>query len=91
MGWEVGGRFKREGMCIYLWLIHIDVWQKSTQHYKVIIFQLNVFFLSADSGSYLRLTKLTGEMGQEAELYMTSLLLIFCVKSEVLNLLTVFY
>ena len=57
MGWEVGGRFKREGTCIDLWLIHTDVWQKSTQHYKVIILQLNFFFLSADSGSYLRLTK----------------------------------
>ena len=29
-GWEVRGRFKREGMYVYLWLIHIDVWQKLT-------------------------------------------------------------
>ena len=21
---EMGGRFKREGTCIYLWLIHVD-------------------------------------------------------------------
>ena len=25
---EMEGRFKREGTYIYLWLIHIDVWQK---------------------------------------------------------------
>ena len=30
MGWDaVGGRFKREGTYVYLWLIHI-VWQKPT-------------------------------------------------------------
>ena len=30
-GWdgvEVGRRFKREGTYVYLWLIHIVVWQK---------------------------------------------------------------
>jgi hypothetical protein len=31
MGREVGGRFKREGTFVYLWLIHVEVWQKSTQ------------------------------------------------------------
>ena len=28
-GWggvEAGGRFKREGTCVYLWLIYVDVW-----------------------------------------------------------------
>jgi len=25
MGREMGGRFKREGICIYLWLIHAEV------------------------------------------------------------------
>ena len=25
---------------MYLWLIHVDVWQKPTQYCKVIIFQL---------------------------------------------------
>jgi len=25
MGREVGGRFKREGICAYLWLIHVEV------------------------------------------------------------------
>ena len=28
MGWEVGGRFKREETYVYLWLIHADSWQK---------------------------------------------------------------
>ena len=34
-GWdgeEVGGRFKREGTHVYLWLIHVDIWQKPTQY-----------------------------------------------------------
>ena len=42
-GWEgvgVGGRFKREGTCVYLLLIHAVVWQRPTQHCKAIIFQL---------------------------------------------------
>ena len=38
--WEVGERFKREGTCVYLWLIHVAVWQKPTQHCKAIILQL---------------------------------------------------
>ena len=27
MGWEVGRRFKMEGIYVHLWLIHVDVWQ----------------------------------------------------------------
>ena len=38
MGW--GGRFKREGTYIYLWQIHVDVWQKLTKFCKAIILQL---------------------------------------------------
>ena len=30
MGWEVERRFKREGAYVYLWLVHVDVWQKPT-------------------------------------------------------------
>ena len=41
MGWEVG-EFKRDGMYVYLWLIHIIVWQKPTQYCKAIILQLNL-------------------------------------------------
>ena len=40
MGREMGERFKREGTYVYLWLIHVDVWQKLSQYCKVIIFQL---------------------------------------------------
>ena len=32
--WEMGGRFKREGTYVYLWLIHVDEWQKLTQYCK---------------------------------------------------------
>ena len=42
MGWEVGERFKREGTSVYLWLIHVDVWQKPTQYCKAIILQLKI-------------------------------------------------
>ena len=35
MGWEVGGRFKREGTYVHLWL-------KATQYCKAIILQLKV-------------------------------------------------
>ena len=41
-GLEVGGRFKREGTYVYLWLIHVAVWQKSTQYCKAIILQLKI-------------------------------------------------
>ena len=36
-GW--GGRIKREGTYVYLWLIHSVVWQKPIQHCKAIILQ----------------------------------------------------
>ena len=39
-GWtgrEMGGRFKREGTYVYLWLIHVDVWQKPITYCKSII------------------------------------------------------
>ena len=38
----MGRRFKREGTCIYLWLIHVDVWQKPVKHHKAIILQLKI-------------------------------------------------
>ena len=44
-GWDVvelGGRFKREGTYVYLWLIHVDVWHKPTQYCKAIILQLKI-------------------------------------------------
>ena len=47
-GWDgvgIGGRFKREGTCVNLWLIHVVVWQKQAQYCKAIICQLKNFFL----------------------------------------------
>ena len=42
MGWEVGGKAKRKETYIYLWLIHVDTWQKPTQYCKAIILQLKI-------------------------------------------------
>ena len=44
MGWRVRARFKREGTYVYLWLLHIVVWQKPTQYCKAIILQLKTNF-----------------------------------------------
>ena len=38
----MGGSFKRAGTNIYLWLIHVDVWQKPTLFCKAIILQLKI-------------------------------------------------
>ena len=46
-GWDgVGGKFKREGTYVYLWLINVDIRQKPTHYCKAIILQLkiNTFF-----------------------------------------------
>ena len=43
MEWEVGGSFKRERTYVYLWLIHVIVWQKP-QYGKAIILQLKICF-----------------------------------------------
>ena len=45
MRWEVAERFKREGAYVYLWLIHVAVWQKSIQYCKAIILQLKINML----------------------------------------------
>ena len=37
---SVGERSNREGTYVYLWLIHVGVWQKTTQFCKAIILQL---------------------------------------------------
>ena len=39
VGRDVGGGFRMEGH-VYPWLIHVDIWQKPPQYYKVIILQL---------------------------------------------------
>ena len=40
MGKEMGERFKREGIYVYLWLIHVVVWQKTAKFCKACILQL---------------------------------------------------
>ena len=32
VGREVGGRFRKRGTYLYLWLIHVDAWQKTSQY-----------------------------------------------------------
>ena len=36
------GREVEEGIYVYLWLIHVDVWQKPIQHCNTIILQLKI-------------------------------------------------
>ena len=45
-GVRVGGvKEEREGPHVYLWPIHVDVWQKPSQYGKAIILQLKIIFL----------------------------------------------
>ena len=39
MGREMAGRFKREEIYVYLWLIHVEVLQETAKFYKAIILQ----------------------------------------------------
>ena len=56
---EVRGSFKREGTYIYLWLIHVDVWQKPTKFCKEIILQIKKkYFLIAIFGKTLKSQKI---------------------------------
>ena len=42
-GWGgIGRRFKTEGPCVFLWLIHVGVWKKLMQYCKATIFQLKI-------------------------------------------------
>ena len=55
MGREMGGRLRREGTYVYLWLIHVDVWQKPTQYCIVIILQFKkkrIFMIPSCRGNY---------------------------------------
>ena len=42
MGREMGGRLKREGIYVCLWLIHVEVSQKTTEFCELIILQLKI-------------------------------------------------
>ena len=44
MGRETGGMSGRKGTWVYLWLILVEVWQKTTKFCKAIILQLKIFF-----------------------------------------------
>ena len=52
MGKKMGGRFKREGTSVYLWLTHVEVWQKTTKFCKAINLQLKINkFLKGQCGT----------------------------------------
>ena len=40
MSREVGGRFKKEDAYVFLWLFHVNIWEKPLQYCKVIILKL---------------------------------------------------
>jgi len=40
VGREIGAGFRMGETGVYLWLIHVHVWQKPSQYCKVIILQL---------------------------------------------------
>jgi len=52
MGRGKGGMFKREGIYEYLWLNHVEVWQKTTKCCKAIILQLKINKYHKKSISY---------------------------------------
>lgn len=42
MEWEVERRFQREEICIYLWVIHDDIWQKAISYSETVILQVKM-------------------------------------------------
>ena len=50
-----GGRLKREGICVYLQLIHVVVQQKLIQRHKAIILQIKKIFKCTLSGEMITL------------------------------------
>ena len=59
-----------EGIYLYLWLIHVDVWQKATQHCKAIILQLkrNEFSVSKKERRFNRKIILIPEVRDDENL-----------------------
>ena len=68
MGREMGQSFKREGIYVYLWLIHVEVWQKTAKFYKAIILQLKnkLIFKKVQSKEILGVTDKFG-LGVQTE------------------------
>jgi len=56
----VGERFKRERTFVFLWLIHGDVWQKSTEYCKAIILQLKIFLKNRFSTIFIMYSMING-------------------------------
>ena len=57
MGKEVGGIFKREGTHVYLWPIHVEVWQEPSQYCKEIILSLKK--KKTAPGTYTRIVRIS--------------------------------
>ena len=60
VGW--GGTLQREGIYVFLWLIHVDVWQKPTQYcnYASIKNKFKKSFISSALPSKSRLSPNVG-------------------------------
>ena len=58
MGREVGGIFKREGTHVYLWPIHVEVWQEPSQYCKEIILSFKKKKKTAP-GTYTRIVRIS--------------------------------
>ena len=52
---KMAGQFKKEDTYVYLWLIHVEVWQKATKFCKAIILQLKNKLISKKSKKPCRL------------------------------------
>ena len=59
----MGGKFKKEGTYVYLWLIHVDAGQKPTQYCKAINYSSIKFFFKKSS-----LPKMLGKKFLQARL-----------------------
>ena len=51
---EKGGSFRREGTYVYLRLIPVEAWQKTTEFYKTIILQLKINKLEKTNYLYIK-------------------------------------
>ena len=56
IGWEIRGSFKRDGTYLYLWLIHVDVWQKPIQYCQAVILQLKIIERNNSNSSQAQVT-----------------------------------
>ena len=91
MGREMGGRFRREGIYVYLWLIHVEVWEKTTEFCKAIILQLKkkqhlpVFVVQSLSPVWLFATPWTAAHQISLSFIILSLLKLMSIDSVMLS------